>query len=98
MKKFLGFLCIVAIIGALYVGVIAPRQGKEVTIETIEAEAEEFADQAQDLYEEYGAEVVEQANDAINDAVESAVEGAADNFWESLKQSVTDFFEDLNPF
>lgn len=98
MKKFLALLCVVAIAGAFYVGIIAPRQGKEVTIETIEAEAEEFADQAQDLYEEYGAEVVEEANNAINEAVESAVEGAKDNFWESLKQSVTDFFEDLNPF
>lgn len=96
MKKILGLLCMVAIIGTLYVVVIAPRQGKEVTIDTIEAEAEEFADQAQDLYQEYGAEVVEQANDAINEAVESAVEGAADSFWESLKQSVTDFFNELN--
>lgn len=98
MKKFWGLLCIMAIIGALYVGVIAPRQGKEITLDTIEAEAEEFADQAQDLYEEYGAEVVEEANDAINEAVESAVEGATDNFWESLKQSVKSFFDDLNPF
>lgn len=98
MKKFFGLLCVAAIIGAVYVGVIAPSQGKEVTMETIEAEAEEFADHAQNLYEEYGEEVVEQANEAINEAVESAVEGAADNFWESLKQSVTDFFKDLNPF
>lgn len=87
MKKLFGLLCVAAVIGAVYVGIIAPGQGKEVTIETIEAEAEEFADHAQDLYEEYGEEVVEQANEAINEAVESAVEGAADNFWESLKQS-----------
>ncbi len=98
MKKLFGLLCVAAIIGAVYVAVIAPGQGKEVTVETLEAEAEEFADHAQELYEEYGEEVVEQANEAINDAVESAVEGAADNFWESLKQSVTDFFNDLNPF
>lgn len=97
MKKLLRLLCIVAIIGTLYAAVIAPRQGKEVTIDTIEAEAEEFASQAQELYQEYGAEVVEQANDAINEAVESAVEGAADSFWESLKQSVTDFFNELKP-
>ena len=98
MKKFFGLLCVAAILGTVYVAVIAPRQGEEVTMETIEAEAEEFADHAQDLYQEYGEEVVEQANEAINEAVESAVEGAADNFWESLKQSVTDFFKDLNPF
>ncbi len=98
MKKLFGLLCVAAIAGAVYVAVIAPGQGKEVTVETLEAEAEGFADHAQELYEEYGEEVVEQANEAINDAVESAVEGAADNFWESLKQSVTDFFHDLNPF
>lgn len=98
MKKLLGILCIAAIAGAVYVAVIAPGQGREVTMETIEAEAEEFADHAQNLYEEYGEEVVEQANEAINEAVESAVEGAADNFWESLKSSVTDFIKDLNPF
>lgn len=98
MRKLFGLLCAAAIIGAVYVAVIAPSQGKEITRETIEAAAEEFAGHAQDLYEEYGEEVVEQANEAINEAVESAVEGAADNFWESLKQSVTDFLKDLNPF
>lgn len=98
MKKLFGLLCVAAIISAVYVAVIAPGQGKEVTVETLEAEAGELADHAQELYEEYGEEVVEQANEAINDAVESAVEGAADNFWESLKQSATDFFNDLNPF
>ncbi len=98
MKKLLGLLCVAAIIGFLYVTVIAPGQGREVTMETIEADAGEFADQAQELYVEYGEEVVEQANEAINEAVQSAVEGAADNFWESLKRSVTDFIKDINPF
>lgn len=98
MKKLFGLLCVAAIMAAVYVMVIAPGQGREVTMETIEAEAEEFAGQAQELYEEYGEEVVEQANEAINEAVESAVEGARDNFWESFKQSVSDFIKDINPF
>ncbi len=40
-------------------------------------------------------DVVEQADEAIGDAVESAVEGAKEGFWESIKESISNFFRDL---
>lgn len=95
MKKLLTLLCIAAIAVTAYAVVTAPEQEREAAMEAIEAEAGELAGQAQDLYQEYGVEVVEEANEAINDAMEGAVEGAADNFWESMKQSVAGFFDDL---
>lgn len=65
------------------------------SLDTIEVGAEDFMEQAKDLYQKYSTELVEQANDAINEAVESAVESAVNNFFESLKQAVSDFFTNL---
>lgn len=65
------------------------------SLDTIEVGAEDFMEQAKDLYRKYSTELVEQANDAINEAVESAVESAVSNFFESLKQTVSDFFTNL---
>lgn len=65
------------------------------TLDSIEVGAEGFIDQAKEMYQKYSAEFVEEANDAINEAVGSAVEGAAEGFVESIKQSATDFFENL---
>ena len=42
-------------------------------------------------------EVVAQADDAIESAVESAVEGAKEGFFQSLKESINNFFRDLTP-
>ena len=52
-------------------------------------------DQAKDLYQKYSTKLVNQANDAINEAVGSAVEDAVNSFFQSLKQTVTDFFNNL---
>jgi len=41
-------------------------------------------------------QVAEQADEAIADAVDSAVEGAKQGFLQSLKQSVSEFFENLS--
>ncbi|MCI6714345.1 MAG: DUF1002 domain-containing protein [Lachnospiraceae bacterium] len=65
------------------------------SLDAIEVGAEDFMDQAKDLYQKYSTKLVNQANDAINEAVESAVEEAVNSFFQSLKQTVTDFFKNL---
>lgn len=65
------------------------------TLDSIEVEAEDFMEQAKEMYQKYSTELVEEANTAINEAVGSVVEGAAKNFFESIKQSVQNFFKKL---
>ena len=65
------------------------------SLDAIEVGAEDFMDQAKDLYQKYSTKLVNQANDAINEAVGSAVEDAVNSFFQSLKQTVTDFFKSL---
>lgn len=65
------------------------------TLDTIEVEAEDFIDQAKEMYQKYSTELVEEANTAINKAVGSVVEGTAKNFFESIKQSVLNFMKNL---
>ena len=65
------------------------------TLDTIEVEAEDFIDQAKEMYQKYSTELVEEANTAINKAVGSVVEGAAKNFFESIRQSVLNFMKNL---
>ena len=64
-------------------------------LDAIGTGADEMLEQAKKLYQKYGEEVVQEANDAINDAVETAVKSATDNFFESMKKAVSDFFKDL---
>lgn len=64
-------------------------------LDTIGTGADEMLEQAKKLYQKYGEEVVQEANNAINDAVETAVKSATDNFFESMKKAVSDFFKDL---
>lgn len=66
------------------------------TLDSIEAGAGGFIDQAGEMYQKYSAQLVEGANEAINEAVGSAVEGASENFFGSLKQSAQHFFENLS--
>ena len=66
------------------------------TLDTIEVEAEDFIDQAKEMYQKYSTELVEEANTAINKAVGSVVEGAAKNFFESIRQSVLNFMKNLS--
>lgn len=65
------------------------------TLDSIEVGAEDFMDQAKQMYRKYSTQLVEGANEAINEAVESAAEGAARNFFDSLKHSVQDFWANL---
>lgn len=65
------------------------------TLDDIEVGAEDFMEQAKEMYKKYSTELVEEANTAINKAVGSVVEGAAKNFFESIRQSVQNFFKNL---
>lgn len=65
------------------------------TLGSIGVETEGFIDQAKQKYQEYSEEIVEEANEAINEAVESAVSEAAQNFFDSIRQTVKDFFVNL---
>lgn len=65
------------------------------TLGSIGVGTEDFIDQAKQKYQEYSVEIVEEANEAINEAVESTVSEAAQNFFDSLRQTVKDFFVNL---
>ena len=107
MKKFIRALCLLAILCVAYFALTQPQSSEKPAIEDIESEADDLVDQVKDMYEEYGSaavaqadeklgDVVEQADEAIGEAVESAVEGAKEVFLESIKESISSFFQDLS--
>ena len=53
-------------------------------LDTIEAGADDFIEQAKEMYEKYGVEFVEQANDTINDAFKNAVRDGTRSFIDSM--------------
>ena len=65
------------------------------TFDAIEVGAEDFIDQAKEMYRKYGTELAEEANTAINHAVGNVVKGAVKNFFESIRQSAQNFFKNL---
>lgn len=65
------------------------------TLGSIGVETEGFIDQAKEKYQKYSAELVEEANEAINEAVEDAVASTAQNFFDSIRTAVGDFFKSL---
>lgn len=64
-------------------------------LDSLGLNAEYLIEQAQSLYEKYGLEIVENANEAINEAVGNAVTGAIKGFFENLAASVSEFFKNL---
>ncbi len=52
-------------------------------------------DQAQNLYQKYGSDIVNQAQNVIDDAVSDAVSTATKSFFTSIKDSFTGFFTNL---
>lgn len=64
-------------------------------LDSLGLNAEYLMDQAQKLYDKYGLDLVENANDAINEAVGNAVTSAFKNFVNNVKSSVSDFFKRL---
>lgn len=59
------------------------------------AQADETLGNAVEKADEKLGDVVAQADEAIGEAVESAVDGAKEGFWESMKESISNFFQDL---
>lgn len=57
-------------------------------LESVETEAGDFIEQAQQMYRKYSTEFVEEANDTINGAVENALQSAVKNFFQTLIQSI----------
>lgn len=64
-------------------------------LDSLGLNAEYLIDQAQKLYDKYGLDLVENANEAINEAVGNAVTTAFKNFFENVKTSVSNFFKNL---
>ncbi len=67
------------------------------TLDSIEVGAEDFMDQAKEMYQKYSTELVEEADSAINNAVGNAVKKAAKNFWWNVRQAVENFIKNLIP-
>lgn len=65
------------------------------TLGNVGVEAEGFMEQTKQKYQQYSAELVEEANESINEAVEDAVTDAAESFFDRIRQTVSDFFTNL---
>lgn len=79
---------------------IDPEAAKQVvdTMEKLEElgfSSEAIVEKAEELYNKYGADFTEHADEVIKDAVKGAVKKAAGNFWDGLKSAVSDFFKNL---
>ena len=90
--------------GEAELGITLTQQNRDriitfmTTLDSIEVGAADFIDQAKLKYQKYSADIaedVEEVNETINEAVEGAVESAVQNFFESISQSVQDFFRNL---
>lgn len=87
--------------GETLFGVTVDKEAAKQVVETMEKleamgfSGEEVVEKAKRLYEEYGAEFVDHANEAITEVVESAVEDAVNSFFENLWEGAQDFFRNL---
>lgn len=57
--------------------------------------SEYLISQAEKLYNKYGTDIVNHADEAISEAVSGAVSGAAKGFFQSVKDSVKEFWDSL---
>lgn len=64
-------------------------------LDSLGLDADYLIDQAQKLYEKYGLDLVENANDAINEAVGNAFTTAVKNFFQGVKNSISNFFKSI---
>ncbi len=58
-------------------------------------DSEYLISQAEKLYQKYGEDIVNHADEAISEAVSGAVNGAAKGFFQSIKDSVKDFWDSI---
>ncbi len=64
-------------------------------LESMGLNSEYLISQAEKLYDKYGADLVNRADEAISEAVNDAVSHAANGFFESIKASFMDFWNGL---
>lgn len=64
-------------------------------LESMGLNSDYLISQAEKLYQKYGADIVNRADEAISDAVSDAVAKASNGFFESIKNSVKQFFQDV---
>lgn len=64
-------------------------------LDSLGLDADYLMDQAQKLYDKYGIDLVENANDAINEAVGNAFTTAVENFFQGIKTSISNFFKSI---
>jgi len=57
--------------------------------------AEYVVDKTESLYNEYGASFVDHVDEVVAGAVKNAASNAASSFFDNLKQSIKDFFNNL---
>ena len=79
---------------------VNPEAARQVvdTMEKLEElgfSSEMLIDRTADLYQQYGADFVEHADEVVKDAVKGAVKKVANSFWDGLKDAVADFFRNL---
>lgn len=60
-----------------------------------EGDMDRLLAQAQELYEKYGIEVVEEANEVINEAVGNALATAVKGFFANLRDSVSELIKSI---
>lgn len=82
-------------------GVEIDREAAQQVVDTMEKledmgfSSETIINKAEELYQQYGADFVEHADEVVKDAVKDAVKKAANSFWDGLKSAVVDFFQKM---
>lgn len=64
-------------------------------LEDLGFSGEYIVDEAEELYDKYGADFVQHADEAIKGAVQNAAANAVDNFFRNLWESAKNFFKNL---
>lgn len=64
-------------------------------LEDLGFSGEYVIDRAQELYDRYGADFLEHADEVVKGAVQNAVTGAVDSFFRNLWESAKNFFKNL---
>lgn len=64
-------------------------------LDSLGLDADYLIEQTQALYDKYGLDLVENANDAINEAVGNAFTRAVENFFQGIKNAVSNFFKSI---
>lgn len=57
--------------------------------------AEYVVEKAESLYDDYGADFVDHADELVKGAVKNAASNAVNSFWQNLKNAIKNFFANL---